>query len=247
MRHIDIREKLEEIDFPLSSVSLGDFDVIGEYTAKKNRDRNSDLYKTAGCFFRPNYERGILLYALVSKFKISSFLEIGFGRGYSTMCVAKAMTDMGIDGRIVTIDPNFNKDFLNSLGGVFPKEWFDKISFIQGYSSQALKDYQNDRFDLVYIDGDHTYEATKSDWEMTKNLYDKFLLFDDYHLPTKDSGPGIQCAQLIDEIEDQSKELIIMDRRIFFDDRRIEDSDIDYGQVLIKNKDFDTEKYVLEW
>ena len=34
-------------------------------------------------------------------------------------------------------------------------------------------------------------------------------------------------------VEDDSKELIIMDRRIFFDDRRIEDDDINYGQVLL--------------
>ena len=223
MRHIDIRQKLEEIDFPLSSISLGDFDIIGEYTAKKNRDRNSDLFNSVGCFFRPNYERGILLYALVSKFKISSFLEIGFGRGYSTMCVAKAMSDMGIDGKIVTIDPNFDEKFLQNLAQIFPKEWFEKIQFVKGFSNQALKDFEGNKFDLVYIDGDHTYEATKSDWEMTKNMYEKFLLFDDYHLPSKDSGPGIQCAKLIDEIEDSTKELIIMDRRIFFDDRRISD------------------------
>ena len=31
-----------------------------------------------------------------------------------------------------------------------------------------------------------------------------------------------------------NKELIIMDRRIFFDDRRVKDEDIDYGQVLIE-------------
>lgn len=246
MRTVDIREKLDEIDFPISSISLGDFDAIGEYTAKKNRDRNSDLYKSVGCFFRPNYERGILLYALVSKFRISSFLEVGFGRGYSTFCVAKAMSDLGIDGKIKTIDPNFNKDFLNQLAGIFPKEWFSKIEFVNGKSEDILPDI-DEKFDMVYIDGDHTYDATRKDWEMTKDIYSKFLLFDDYHLPSKDSGPGIQCAKLINEIEDNSKELIIMDRRIFFDDRRIPDDKIDYGQVLLTSDSFDTSKYVLEW
>ena len=53
------------------------------------------------------------------------------------------------------------------------------------------------------------------------------------HLPTKESGPEIQCAKLIDTIEDLSKELIIMDRRIFFDDRRYTDEELDYGQVLL--------------
>jgi len=43
----------------------------------------------------------------------------------------------------------------------------------------------------------------------------------------------IECSKLINEIEDESKELIIMDRRIFFDDRRLSDEEIDYGQVLL--------------
>jgi hypothetical protein len=38
---------------------------------------------------------------------------------------------------------------------------------------------------------------------------------------------------LIDEIDDPSKELIIMDRRMFFDDRQLSDDQIDYGQVLL--------------
>ena len=67
MKHINIIDKLSEIGVSLDEINLGDFDLIGEYTAKKNRDRSSDLYKTVGCFFRPNYERGILLYYLTRK------------------------------------------------------------------------------------------------------------------------------------------------------------------------------------
>mgnify|MGYP001470149612 FL=1 len=67
---------------------------------------------------------------------------------------------------------------------------------------------------------------------MIKNRFKKAILFDDYHLPGK-VQKDIECAKLIDEIDDFEKELIIMDRRIFFDDRRISDKDIDYGQVLI--------------
>ena len=246
MKKVFIKEKLAEIDFPIESISLGEFDYIGEYTAKKNRTPDKELFRSVGCFFRPNYERGILLYALVSKFDISSFLEIGFGRGYSAFCVAKAMTDLGIDGKITTVDPNMNEEFLNSLTQVFPKEWFDKINFVKGTSQEMLPKL-DDKFDLIYIDGDHTHDAVKSDWEMTKEKYNKFLLFDDYHLPTKDSGPGIQCAQVIDQIDDDTKELIVMDRRIFFDDRRISDDDIDYGQVLLRNKNLNLDDYILDW
>ena len=250
MRKLDIREKLEELGTPVSSLSLGDFDAIGEYTAKKTRGHNSDLYKSVGCFFRPNYERGLLIYTLIRKFKLTSFLEIGFGRGYSTFCAAKAFSDSGIRGRIVTVDPNFDQALITRLKSIFPSQWFSMIEFRSGASSSVVPSVEGN-FDMIYIDGDHTYEGVKGDWDLCKNKYNAFLLFDDYHLPTKNSGPEIQCAKLIDEIDDKSKELIIMDRRIFFDDRRIPDDKIDYGQVLL-SKDFSPtavkdESHIDEW
>ena len=220
--------------------------MIGEWCAKKQRNRDHKLYKTAGAFFRPNYERGLLIYSMISKFRIDSFLEIGFGRGYSTFCAAKAMCDAGIaDGKIVTVDPSFDESFLKHLQNIFPQDWFSKIEFVQGPSAQVVPTLSDD-FDMIYIDGDHRYEAVKNDWDMCKDKYKKFLLFDDYHLPTK-KQKDIECSRVIDQIDDDTKELIIMDRRIFFDDRRISDEDIDYGQVFLRNKDFDTSEYILDW
>ena len=233
MKKIMIQAKLKNMGVFLEDISLGDFDAIGEYTAKKNRSSDSELYKKVGCFFRPNYERGILMYYLARKLKFESVLEIGFGRGYSTFCMAKAMCDHGIDGKITTVDPSFNNDFLNQLAQIFPKAWFEKIEFVKKTSDDYFKENKDKKYDFIYIDGDHRYEAVKSDWENSKNNFKKALLFDDYHMPGK-IQKDIECSRVIDKIEDFEKELIIMDRRIFFDDRRIKDEEIDYGQVLIK-------------
>ena len=243
MKRINIKEKLKEIDFDLESVPLGDFDYIGEFTAKKNRDRNHPLYHTTGCFFRPNYERGILIYALISKFKIDSYLEIGFGRGYSALCAAKAMIDSGIDGSVTTVDPNLDEKFLEHISQYFPTTWFQKIKFIKAFSQEVIPNIESN-FELIYIDGDHRYEAVKSDWEMLKGRYSKFLLFDDY---CQRKQKDIDCSRVIDDIEDPSKELIVMDRRIFLDDRRMSDDEMDYGQVLLTHTEFNMSDFILDW
>ena len=209
MRHVNVKQKLEEMGVYLDSIVMG-------------------------AFYRSNYERGILIYYLIRQHNLTSMLEIGFGRGFSTFCAARAFHDAGIAGKVVTIEPNLDEKFLGMLQHVFPKDWFKYVQFMKGTSQQALPQL-NESFDLVYIDGDHSYEGTRFDWEHTKDRWNNFLLFDDYHLPRKDD-PGIKCSQLIDEIDDPSKELIIMDRRMFFDDRQFTDSQIDYGQVLLSKK-----------
>ncbi len=230
MKVIQIQEKLEELEMKIGTdIMLGDFDYIGEFTAKKHRTQGTDLYNNAGCFFRPNYERGVLIYSLIRKYNLSSFLEVGFGRGYSTFCAAKAFADQGIKGNITTIDPNFNQEFLQQLTQVFPVNWWEMISFKQGKSSDELPKLDT-KFDLVVLDGDHSESGVRSDWEMTKDRFNNFLIFDDYHLPPK-SDPGIQVTPVVDSIEGFNKEAIIMDRRIFVDDRKQEE--ILDAQVLI--------------
>lgn len=231
MKKNHIKDKLEEMGVALDGISLGDFDYIGHFTAERERNHDDPNYLKYGAFYRANYERGILIYHLIRQHNLTSMLEIGFGRGYSTFCAARAFHDSGVKGRIVTVDPNIDEKFLKALESVFPKDWFSYIELVRGTSEIALPQIEG-KFDLVYIDGDHSYSGTKLDWDLTKDRYEKFMLFDDYHLPTKDDK-GIECSKVIDEIDDPSKELIILDRRIFFDDRQFTDDQIDYGQVLL--------------
>ena len=149
------------------------------------------------------------------------------------MCAALAMHENGT-GTVTTIDPRIDPNFIRNLQNIFPEPWFESINFIEMTSQNFFATLDDeDTYDFVYIDGDHTYEGVKSDWEQSKDRFNKFLLFDDYHLPTKNEDNDIECAHLIDQIEDDTKQLIIMDRRIFFDDRGLTDEEVDYGQVLL--------------
>jgi predicted O-methyltransferase YrrM len=249
MKKMMIHEKLEEIEYPVENLALGDFDNIGEYTAKKSREQGSSLYNNVGCFFRPNYERGILIYSMIRRFKVKSYLEIGFGRGYSAMCAAKAMVDSGItDGHVYTVDPNIDENFLKQLGTVLPNEWFNKLEILRGTSDQAFEHLKKEerKFEFVYIDGDHRYDQVKKDWDNAKGMFTKYVLFDDYHSAGKEEK-DIEVTKVVDDIEGMEKELIIMDRRIFLDDRGYSDEEIKYGQVLVKHPDLDTSEFLMDW
>lgn len=240
MRQVNIRQKLEEMGVSLDSIIMGDFDYIGEFTAKRDRKPGDPNYKKAGAFYRSNYERGVLIYHLIRQFNLTSMLEIGFGRGYATFCAARAFHDAGTKGKVVTIDPNLDENYVKALRHVLPQDWFTYITFMKGTSQSVMPKIADSRFDLIYIDGDHSYAGTRHDWEQTKDKCTKFTLMDDYHLPEK-NDPGIQCRAAIDEIDWKSEgflepELIIMDRRLFFDDRRFSDDQITYGQVLLTRK-----------
>ncbi len=230
IKKVHIRDLLSDLGSPVESLNLGNFDYIGEFTAKKQRTPDKKEFKEVGAFFRPNYERGLLIHALIKKYDIKKYMEIGFGRGYSCFCAAMTMEELG-RGEVITVDPRLDKDMLERMSSIFPGEWFQRISFYQSTSDEFFKDYDMS-FDMAYIDGDHTYKAVKKDWVNVSSKDPSVVLFDDYHLPGK-VQKDMEVSSLVDEIEDDSKTLIIMDRRIFLDDRGYSDEEIDYGQVLI--------------
>ena len=158
----------------------------------------------------PNYERGILLYSLIAKYKPKNVLEIGTAEGYSTLCMAWAMTDYNINGKIFTIDPKpfdvpvernvtwednpkhdtvmlSRRELWNKFAN---KEWIEKIEVLTGFSGEVLqKNTKLPKMDMGFIDGSHVYEAVVHDFyaflEVASESF--HLLFDDY-VPNENDG-----------------------------------------------------------
>lgn len=161
-----------------------------------------------------NYERGMLLYALITKFQPKTVLEIGTASGYSTACMSWAMNDSNIDGKIFTIDPKSHHEILerkikidgkittlflsrHDLWKKFISEkWINKIEVLTGYSYDILDTNEFPEIEFSYIDGSHVYTAVKQDFfRVLKLVPKKFnILFDDY-VPNKNNG----VTKLIDE------------------------------------------------
>ena len=126
-----------------------------------------------------NYERGILLYSLIAKYKPKNVLEFGTAEGYSALCMAWAMADYDINGKIFTIDPKpfdvplereitweentkhetvllSTKELWNKFAN---KEWIEKIEVLTGFSGEVIqkKIKEFPKMDMGFIDGHHAY------------------------------------------------------------------------------------------
>ena len=190
MKTIQLKDFLNSIGF--SNISFEDFWTLGNATSLSEDTGGQQL----------EFHRGPLLYSLVSFLKPKRILEFGTGGGYSTLCMAKALTDFKIDGKIYTIDrvdndekisrfyqlPNDKEPRKNKISNkeiwksIAPSEWIDKIITIQGYSGIVMDTKNFKNIDFCYIDGVHTYEGTKHDFlsflKVASNTFS--VLFDDY-------------------------------------------------------------------
>ena len=134
---------------------------------------------------------------------IDSVLEIGLNAGHSADHILKTCPSIQ---KFVSIDISVFRYTI--LAHIYLSKKHEKVfHFIQGDSQTILPKYSalrpTEKFDLIYIDGNHSYEGCSKDIENCKKLSHPGtrLWIDDYHL----LGPsqailGAQIERIIEVI-----------------------------------------------
>ncbi len=165
------------------------------------------------------YAHGRVLYTCLSEYlskytklneRINIF-ETGTARGFSSLCMAKALEDQNRSGLILTFDnlPHSTKMFWNSIDDFEgPKSRSELLSswknlmqnyivFLQGDTLIELEKVEVERINFCFLDGSHTYKDVMFEFKKVKDkqLSGDIIVYDDY-TPGQFSG----IVKAVDEI-----------------------------------------------
>jgi predicted O-methyltransferase YrrM len=112
----------------------------------------------------------LFMYGLLRMIKPKRVLEIGVSRGHMTAWLALALEQNG-KGRLTSVDNwsrNHGGEATNhgyALQRLKANDLQKFVDFVASDSYEYLKNCEENSFDVVWVDGDHSYEGAKRDIE----------------------------------------------------------------------------------
>jgi predicted O-methyltransferase YrrM len=109
-------------------------------------------------------EVGEFLAALVKMSKYDTILEIGVFEGETSQALIKALPK---GGQYVGIDIN---DYRTDATKLYMAEGGKSIDFILGNSHDELGHLPTAHFDLIFVDGDHSWDSIEPEFKLVEKL-----------------------------------------------------------------------------
>jgi len=179
------------------------------FTLKVQQGPQDDWYERARLVLRGNDggEHGKFLYSVIrereARGRCVVALDIGTARGFSAISMSRAMLDANLDGHVYTMDVIDHDDVYNWHGAkhgaddplacgptarsAIWQEWFPdestRITPMTGRSTELLRAWPQNRIDVAFLDGSHTYDDVKAELEMLDGIMaeDGVIVLDDVH------------------------------------------------------------------
>lgn len=116
---------------------------------------------------------------IIKKTDAKHILEIGFNAGHSCLLWLLASDDT----RVVGLDVHYPTESVNYL----KENYGDRFLFVHtnsiNLSQQEIIDKWKNKFDLIFIDGDHSFDGVVRDLKNSLGLEPKYIVFDDVRHP----------------------------------------------------------------
>jgi predicted O-methyltransferase YrrM len=167
-----------------------------------------------------------LLYGITRSMKPSVCVEIGSARGRSTCYIAMALKENG-RGTVYAIDPHTETNWNDYLsrdtydilkGNIAALGLGGQVQILRAFSDEVARSWDS-RIDLLFIDGDHSYDGVKRDWELFSGYLSPFgvaifhdTIWDLHPDPAVPRLANMGVPRFVDELREKGYPVLTIDK-----------------------------------
>jgi len=174
-----------------------------------------------------------ILYGLVRALHPNVCVEIGSAHGKSACCIGLALKE-NRHGKLYAVDPhaptewnddNSNDTFKSMRRNLHAVGVTKYVEIVRKFSQDFAASWTGE-IDILFIDGDHSYEGVKRDWEMLHSRVSRFgvVIFHDTIWDLRPVGEWYRAEmgvpRFVDQLRKEGFPVITLDR--------------DYGTSLVQ-------------